>query len=176
MGRASVRAATACGSVAIGALLCAGVYGATSADAVAGASGPRIVVETDDGRTLTEVALTGETFAVSYRNSLYGTKAEERYAVDGQRYELIEIAADQLAVLEEYYAVGSAPQEAGPADRRRWVVPPDEDNAPEFDALSIAATDRGERILHVPGEDPVELYRLVEDERPYIQLRIEDVP
>lgn len=177
MGRVPVRAATACGAVATGALVvCAGLYGVTSADAVGGDPGPRIVVETDGGRTLTEVPLTGDEFAVSYRNSIYHTKAEERYAVDDGSYGLVEIAADQLAVLEEYYGVSSAPEAADPTDRRRWVVSPDEDNAPEFDALSIAATDLGERTLHVPGEEPVQLYRLVEDETPYIQLRIEDVP
>ena len=43
---------------------------------------------------------------MSYRNSVYGTLAEERYrvAADG-RFALVELAADQLAVLEEYYAV-----------------------------------------------------------------------
>ena len=56
------------------------------------------------------VALRGERFAVSYRNSIYGTMAEERYAVlPDRRYRLVEIAADQLAVLEEYYAVPDAP-------------------------------------------------------------------
>lgn len=176
MRRAPVRAATACGSVAIGALVCAGVYGVTSADATGADPAPRVVVETDGGRTLTDVPLTGDEFAVSYRNSIYRTKAEERYEVDDGSYELVEIAADQLAVLEEYYGVSSAPEEADPTDRREWVVPPDEDNAPEFNALSIAATDLGERTLHVPGEDPVQLYRLVEDDSPYIQLRVEDAP
>ena len=49
------------------------------------------------------------------RNSIYGTLAEERYRVheDG-RFELVEIAAEQLAVLEEYYAVPGRP-----ARRRR---------------------------------------------------------
>ena len=70
-----------------------------------------LVIRGHDGGVLASMPLAGARFAVSYRNSIYGTMAEERYAVlpDG-RYRLVEIAADQLAVLEEYYAVPGAPR------------------------------------------------------------------
>lgn len=132
-----------------------------------------IVIRGHDGSVLASMPLQGERFAVSYRNSIYGTKAEERYTVlpDG-RYRLVEIAADQLAVLEEYYAVPGAPQRSAEPDRREWIVPPNPAEPVVFEALSIAATDLGERTVHVPGEPPLELWRLVEDEHPFVVLDI----
>lgn len=141
-----------------------------------GESSPRsIVVADDDGGVLATVPLAGDSFAVSYRNSIYQTLAEERYRVkaDG-RYRLVQIAADQLAVLEEYYGVPGAPKHAGADDRRNWVVPPDPDHPAVFTQLSIAATDLGERTLHVPGAEPVRLYRLVEDGDPYLTIEIKE--
>ena len=136
-----------------------------------------IVVRDQDGDVLASMPLRGERFAVSYRNSLYGTMAEERYRVlPDRRYRLVEIAADQLAVLEEYYAVPGAPRPAAEPDRREWVAPPDPGRPAVLDALSIAATDLGERTVHVPGEPPLELWRLVEDEHPFVVLHIEEKP
>src|SRR5699024_6979989 len=105
-----------------------------------------LVVRGHQGSVLARVPLRGDRFAVSYRNSIYETPAEERYRVfpDG-RYRLVQIAAAQLAVLEEYYAVSAAPRRAPPQDRRRWIVPPDPARAPIFETLSIAATDLGQR-------------------------------
>lgn len=136
-----------------------------------------IVIRGHDGRILSSVPLHGESFAVSYRNSLYRSLAEERYAVlpDG-RYRLVEIAADQLAVLEEYYAVPGSPRNAAEPDRRAWVVSPDPAKPAVFESLSIAATDLGERTVHVPGEPPLELWRLVEDRHPFVVLDIEENP
>ena len=66
----------------------------------------RALVISNDGGVLASMPLAGDTFAVSYRNSIYGTVAEERYTVqDDGSYRLAQLAADQLAVLEEYYAV-----------------------------------------------------------------------
>lgn len=136
-----------------------------------------IVIRSQGGDVLASLPLKGESFAVSYRNSIYGTLAEERYKVlpDG-RYRLVEIAADQLAVLEEYYAVPGAPQRAEEPDRREWVVPPDPTEPVVLEALSIAATDLGERTVHVPGKPPLELWRLVEDKQPFVVLDIEENP
>ena len=136
-----------------------------------------IVIRGHDGEVLASMPLQGGRFAVSYRNSIYGTMAEERYETlpDG-RYRLVEIAADQLAVLEEYYAVPGAPRQAAEPDRRKWVVPPDPERPAVLDALSIAATDLGERTVHVSGEPPLELWRLVEDEQPFVVLEIEGKP
>lgn len=115
------------------------------------------------GALLTQVPLPAAEFAVSYRNSVYGTVAEERYLVrDDGRFGLVELAADQLAVLEEYYAVPGPVRAAPGGDRRSWVAEPRDH--PEFTELAIAATALGERTLHVPGHPPVPLPPLVTDE------------
>jgi hypothetical protein len=125
--------------------------------------GPALTVRDGDGALLTRVPLPAADFAVSYRNSVYGTVAEERYRVheDG-RFGLVELAADQLAVLEEYYSVPGPVRAAAGGDRRRWVAQPRDQ--PVFGELAIAATALGERTLHVPGHPPVPLPPLVTDE------------
>lgn len=141
------------------------------------AEGRSVVVTDAGGEALATVPLEGDSFAVSYRNSIYRTLAEERYEVraDGS-YRLEQIAAEQLAVLEEYYGVPAAPRRAPEGDRRRWVVAPDPTRPAVFTDLSIAATDLGERVLHVPGSEPVELWRLVEDSDPYVSIDIKENP
>ena len=123
-------------------------------------SGPALTVRDSGGALLTQVPLPTADFAVSYRNSVYGTVAEERYRLrDGNRFGLVELAADQLAVLEEYYGVPGPVRAAPGGDRRRWVAEP-RDN-PVFSELAIAATALGERTLHVPGQAPIPLPPLV---------------
>lgn len=138
--------------------------------------GTAVTVRGPDGDLLASVPLTADRFSVGYRNSVYRTLAEERYVVhpDG-RFEVVQLAADQVAVLEEYYAVVSRPLAAPAGDRRAYVAPPDPARPPVFDELSIAATDLGERTLYVPGEEPVALWRLVEDD-PTVILQIEETP
>lgn len=144
-------AAAACAAVLLGS-------GCAVADA-----GPALTVRDSGGALLTRVPLPAAEFAVSYRNSVYGTVAEERYRVrEGGRFGLVELAADQLAVLEEYYAVPGPVRAAPPGDRRRLVAEPRDH--PEFGELAIAATALGERTLHVPGHAPVPLPPLVTDE------------
>lgn len=164
-------------AIVVAASLSSSGVAATELDAVADQAAQVIVIRGHDGDVLASMPLKGGRFAVSYRNSIYGTMAEERYKVlpDGH-YRLVEIAADQLAVLEEYYAVPGAPRRAGKADRREWVVPPDPARPTVLEALSIAATDLGERTVHVPGEPPLALWRLVEDEHPFVVLDIEGKP
>jgi hypothetical protein len=124
------------------------------------APGPAVTVRDAGGALLTRVPVPAGTFAVSYRNSLYGTLAEERYQVqDDGGFRLVELAADQLAVLEEYYAVPGPVDAAPDDDRRSWVAQPS--RHPVFGDLSIAATALGERTLHVPGHPPVPLPPLV---------------
>ncbi|GAB3520742.1 hypothetical protein [Arthrobacter monumenti] len=167
-------------AVVVVALACAAAFGAVGLAAAAGhdpAPNQRaVVVEDSDGDVLASAPLHGNTFAVSYRNSIYQTMAEERYEIlpDG-RYRLEQIAAEQLAVLEEYYGVPGTPFETDKADRRNWAVPPDPAHPAVFEELSIAATDLGERTLHVPGEEPLPLWPLVEDENPYIVLDIKEL-
>ncbi len=163
-------------AAAIAALLSLAGLGVATSGLGAGqdAGGRAIVIRARDGGVLASVPLRGEHFAVSYRNSIYGTPAEERYAVlPNGRYRLVEIAADRLAVLEEYYAVPGAPRRAAETDRREWVAPPDPDRPSVFETLSIAATDLGQRTVHVPGQPPVELWRLAGDGNPFVILDIE---
>jgi hypothetical protein len=137
--------------------------------------GQRVVTVRDDGgAVLARVPLSGTGFALQYRNSLYGTLAEERFAVgeDG-RFDVVELAADQLAVLEEYYAVPGAPRRGDPLGRRAWTAEPDPRAHADTERLSIAATDLGQRTLLVPGSPPVPLWRLVEGP-PTVVLHIEE--
>ena len=152
----------------------AGAGAAATTAAPAGGDGPAVVVRTPDGEVVASVPLTGDRFAVGYRNSVYTTLAEERYRVlpDG-RFALVEIAADQVAVLEEYYAVPGAPRPAPPGDRRAHVAEPDPARSAVFDALNIAATDLGERTLYVPGAAPVPIWRLVTGQDPTVLLEVE---
>jgi hypothetical protein len=158
--------------VLVAAAVLVGVGVAATTAARAGGDGPAVVVRTPDGEVLASVPLTGDRFAVGYRNSVYTTLAEERYRVlpDG-RFELVELAADQVAVLEEYYAVPGAPRPAPPGDRRDHVAEPARPAV--FDVLNIAATDLGERTLYVPGADPVPIWRLVTGDDPTVLLEIE---
>lgn len=136
--------------------------------------GPAVTVRAPGGELLAHVRLGGDRFAVQYRNSVYTTLAEERYHVspDG-RFTLVELAADQLAVLEEYYAVPGPPRPAPAGDRRSYVAAPDPARPAVFDVLRIAATDLGERTLLVPGWRPVALWQLVDD-NPTVILEIEE--
>ena len=157
------------------------LLGLLAAGGIAAAAGeePRaatrtLTISNDDGE-LAGVPLAGGTFAVSYRNSIYGTVAEERYEVqpDGS-WRLVQLAADQLAVLEEYYAVPGVPERAPATDRRTWTVSPDPDRPAVFTHLSIAATDRGQRTLHVEGAAPLQLWTLVDDDAPFVALEIKE--
>ena len=155
-------------------VLAAGIAGGVLAVAASGNGEQSVTVRIPDGGLVAQVPLRGDRFAVSYRNSVYTTLAEERYRVlpDG-RFELVELAADQVAVLEEYYAVPGAPRPAPPGDRRHHVAEPDPARPAVFDVLNIAATDLGERTLHTPGTDPVPIWRLLTGEDPTVLLEIE---
>ena len=142
--------------------------------AAAEPTGRAVVVRDADGLLLARVPLDGHRFAVSYRNSLYKSLAEERYDVlpDG-RFQVVELGADEVAVLEEYYMVPTAARRAPLVDRRQWLAEPDPARPAIFASLSIAATDLGERTLHVPGRQPVALWQLVDDP-PTVVLEIEE--
>ncbi|TFV74453.1 hypothetical protein E4P39_13290 [Blastococcus sp. CT_GayMR19] len=151
------------------------VAGLASAVAASGNGEQSVTVRAADGQLIARVPLRGDRFAVSYRNSVYGTLAEERYRVDPDgRFELVEIAADQTAVLEEYYAVPGAPRPAPDGDRRAYVAAPDPERPAVFDDLNIAATDLGERTLWVPGSPPVPVWKRVVSDNPTVLLEIEE--
>ncbi|MGY2082251.1 hypothetical protein [Blastococcus sp. SYSU DS0539] len=149
--------------------------GGVAAIAARGDAQQAVVVRGPDGKLIAQVPLAGDTFAVGYRNSIYRTLAEERYRVlpDG-RFELVELAAEQVAVLEEYYAVPGAPRPSPPGDRLPFVVDPDPSRPAVFEQLRIAATDLGERTLFVPGSEPVPIWQRVVTEDPSVILDIEE--
>jgi hypothetical protein len=132
---------------------------------------PSLRVALPDGTTLATLALPADgAFTLRYRNSLYGTLAEERFVVtDDGELRLAELAADQLAVLEEYYAIAEPARPS--AGRRAWTAPPA--HVPVITELRIAATDRGERALLVAGQQPIELSRFVEDADPTVILELD---
>ena len=141
--------------------------------------GQSLVIRDSAGQTLATLPLAtlnlgGTDFALSYRNSIYHTVAEERFTVQPNGdFDLVQLAADQLAVLEEYYFVPDPPVPADPTDRRTWLVPPHPDQPAHFEALSIGATDLGERTVHIPGSAPVALWQLVDDADPFVELTVE---
>jgi hypothetical protein len=96
-------------------------------------------------------------FGLRYRNSVYGSIAEEWYSVDGDRLQLEHLAADELAVLEEYSMAFGAVR-TGPGADRRWEVAVER---PPIDLpLSVRATALGERTLLSAGAE-LALWRLV---------------
>jgi hypothetical protein len=163
------------GKAAVAAVLVAelGVVAGCAAAAGALPPGPVISVRDPAAALLAQVPVGAEGFAVSYRNSLYGTLAEERYrlAEDG-RFTLVELAADQLAVLEEYYGVPGPVRHAPAGDRRNFIARPA--LGAEFAALDVAATALGERTLHVPGHTPVPLVPLASAADPTVVLVVEE--
>lgn len=159
----------------LAALAVIAVAGGVGTVAASGEGGQAVTVRRPDGALIARVPLDGDTFAVGYRNSIYRTLAEERYRVlpDG-RFELVELAAEQVAVLEEYYAVPGAPRPAPRGDRLDFVVEPDPSRPAVFETLRIAATDLGERTLFVPGAEPVPIWQRVVTEDPSVILDIEE--
>src|SRR5918992_1288686 len=113
----------------------------------------------------------GDTFVLRYRNSLYRSLAEEWFVVRDGRLVLVSLAADELAVLEEYYEIAGRARRVRPDGRRLWSAIPGRPLS--VAELHIAATDLGRRTLVVPGSADVELWRAVDDDRPTVTLRLE---
>jgi hypothetical protein len=137
-----------------------------------GGTEPALVIRGPDGSVLAEVSVPDGRFTLRYRNSLYRTLADEHYVIqpDGAIV-LVGLAAEQLAVLEEYYAI-EMPARAISADRMRWHAEPAREVV--IDDLVVAATDRGERTLRVAGAEPMLLTALVDDRRPSVTLAARD--
>ncbi len=117
-----------------------------------------IVVHNDAGVELARAALPASgAFGLRYRNSVYGSIAEEWFRVDGESLILERLAADELAVLEEYYTATGAAL-AGPGTDRRWVVAVER---PPIDLpLRVRATALGQRTLLGAGIE-LALWQLV---------------
>lgn len=132
---------------------------------------PILVVRGPDDRVLAEVRLPDRTFTLRYRNSLYRSLAEEHYVVDALgRIELAGLAADELAVLEEYYAIEAPAWRAGDGAVRIWRADPA--RRVNVESLIVAGTDLGRRTLLVDGEAPLALWPLVDDRSPSIELDV----
>jgi hypothetical protein len=82
----------------------------------------------------------------------------------------VSLAAEQLAVLEEYYAITEAARPATGGELLGWQAPPAHVPTPE--ELRVAATDRGERTLVVDGAPALALWRLVDDGAPTVVLEV----
>jgi hypothetical protein len=131
----------------------------------------RLVVHDLAGVTLATAELADGRFALRYRNSVYGSLAEERFAIgDDGRILLVGLAADELAVLGEYYGARE-PRPATDGDALRWEASPQPTVA--LDQLALAATDLGERTLLVDGRPPIALWLLVGDSAPGLTLGAE---
>lgn len=137
--------------------------------AAAGRADPVLVVRGPDDRVLAEMKLPGASFSLRYRNSLYRSLAEEHYVVDASgRIELVGLAADELAVLEEYYAIERPAWRAEAGAARTWVAHPAREVT--IETLIVAGTGLGQRTLLVDGAEPLALWQLVEDRSPSIEL------
>lgn len=131
---------------------------------------PLLVVRGPDGSVLARMPLADGGFTLRYRNSLYRSTAEEHYAVAPEgMIELRSLAADELAVLEEYYAIDE-PARPSPSGARAWTAEPA--RPVTIASLTVAATDLGRRTLLIDGQPELELWRLVRDESPSVQLSV----
>jgi hypothetical protein len=159
---------------ASGLSIAAAIVVVLASGATAAVRGPStLAVRAQDGAAIARVELPAEgRFALRYRNSLYGSLVEEHFFVtpDG-RLRLTGLAADELAVLEEYYAIDEPAIRRPVGDPRAWGAPPP--LGVEEATILIAATDLGERTLLVDGVPPLELWRLVDDSAPSVWLEID---
>ena len=139
--------------------------------AAAAHADPILVVRGPDDRVLAELPLPDHTFTLRYRNSLYRSLAEERYVVATTgRIELFGLAADELAVLEEYYAIDRPAWRAEGGVARTWRADPAREVS--IETLIVAGTDLGQRTLMVDGSAPLALWRLVSDRSPSVELNV----
>jgi hypothetical protein len=116
-----------------------------------------VVVRDASGAELARTALPpSQEFALRYRNSVYGSLAEERFAVKGDRLRLVELGADERAVLEEYYAAPGSVR--GAAGGRAWSVAVE--RPPIALPLHVQSTALGERTLLTESGE-ISLWRLV---------------
>jgi hypothetical protein len=132
-----------------------------------------LVVRAADDEVLLRLPLPDGRFTLRYRNSVYESLAEERFAItpDG-RLALVELAADEAAVLAEYYTAAERPRPAETGDARRWLAAPAVPLA--LDELPLAATEHGRRTLIIDGRQPILLWRLVGVDEPTLTLAAEE--
>ena len=144
------------GLVAAIAALATAIAGAGTA---ADSSDPQwLVVRDASGSELARAALPStKSFALRYRNSVYRSTAEERFAVDDGRLRLVELRAEELAVLEEYYSAVGAVRTSGDSTLG-WQIAVE--RPPIELPLRVRATELGRRTL-VVGDRVIALWALV---------------
>ncbi len=148
------------------------------ASAVSG-SGPAVaapaadvVVRDQHGTVLIRVAVRdGSRVTLRYRNSVYGSAAEERFVVAVPALRLVEVAADERAVLDEYYVIDGPAERTAPGDARAWRATPRDQLT--IEGLAVAATDLGRRALVIPGQAAIPLWPLVDDPEPTVLIALE---
>lgn len=113
----------------------------------------------------------GATFVLRYRNSVYGSLAEERFVVQHGQIVLVGLAADEVAVLDEYYRTDRPARLGAGGGQRAWSAAPA--LQVRLRQLHVAATDLGQRTLLVPGQPAAELWRFVDDRSPTVTLSVE---
>lgn len=151
---------------------------AASTGATVGAAGDGgewwAVVRNEAGDELARAPIpASRELTLRYRNSLYGSLAEEHFVVKNGDLSLVALAADELAVLEEYYAAVGATR-SNSEDGLRWRIRVE--RPPIELPLHIQATALGERTLLAAGNE-VPLWRLVADrESALVILSIERTP
>lgn len=130
-----------------------------------------LLVRGPDGQVLAERSLPDGAFSLRYRNSVYRSLAEEHYALDAEgRIRLVGLSADELAVLEEYYAIDTPAHRQGGDGARAYRAEPA--RTVVIESLLVAATDLGQRVLLVEGSEPLDLWRLVDDRNPSVRLDV----
>jgi hypothetical protein len=158
-------------------LAAAFLLAAAVAGAVAMARGDAtrwVVVRDEAGVELARAALgPSDGFALRYRNSVYHSLAEEQFRVDGDHLRLVELRADELAVLEEYYTATGASRASSGAGRA-WNVAVERPPIPL--PHRVQATALGERTLIADGAE-VSLWQLVQDrDDTLVVLSVEATP
>jgi hypothetical protein len=132
----------------------------------------QLVVRATNKDVLLRLPLPDGRFTLRYRNSLYGSLAEERFEIDPEgAIVLVELAADEAAVLDEYYTT-DRPRPGDPGDTRRWRARP---AAPlTLEELVVAASQHSRRTLVVEGHS-VRLWPLAPAGTPTVILEAEEV-
>lgn len=148
--------------------LALGMSGAVTA----AGGGPWVVVRDGAGTELARAPLPPtQSFALRYRNSLYHSAAEEHFAVGDGGLRLVELRAEELAVLEEYYAAFGA-HPVSNASAMTWQVAVE--RPPIGLPLHVRATELGKRTL-VAGDQVIALWQLVADrDESLVVLSVED--
>ena len=161
------------GKVGLAIILSVAAIAGLTWTAVSADGATALVIRLPDGTELERLALgEGDGFALRYRNSLYRSLVEERFEITERGViRLVGLAADELAVLEEYYAIDHPARPARDGDARAWVAEPAIEVA--LTSLTVAATDLGERTLLVGDRPPLELWRLVADGAASIVIEVD---